>query len=1057
MSNAPARWCPRCQAARCALALLALAPALPVRAAPAAPSLHEYARRDAGPAAVAIWETAQGAWDLYPSTRSSSITECIPAIRTTVKSGYEACSLHLLPMRDEVYGRTSAAPNSVLLGCTEASHSLSLPEIPILGAIVVVIVGSAIYYRLRHPRPQPTTATRTAQAQTTTTTAPTLATRLRTWSSRPVMVRGAGQQPRELTAEQLAGGAIPGRRRRGPGSATASMRSTRSLPLYMKEPGEQEVVVFRAEAEIGADGSVRASMLLPPVAEGRERTLDADMDMRRTSVSSFAGPDTPLLDGLSEQQSPSATPSPQPPHQQPRMRPSLETMGGGSSEAEEPLMEGARAQEEREREQEEHERGPAPPYVEAVSRDSGVAFDSTEDGHASPATTSLPPAGPTPDQMKFLASVDSFKKFGVPYGPDAVAYAASVSRVDLAQPPPVFEEVVGEGAGAGASGGTHSRSTSGSGSESVVHDGMPVSSNEPDSGPSPQAAPASDETSPPADIEHAPPESEAQSSALESPTAPESSSPAAPAPAPLTAEDVKKILRSAVPPTSYKPKTPISPLSTASSRATFATAEESLHGPGSPDTVTEMGAKPAIVVMGEEDAVESAVTPTIAVGIGEKTIPHLVATDAADEHANASKDVPSSSGSTGPPQDTPPSGAEGSSHDTTKWPLAKDPLAPPDLLVDGDFRHNWRTVYVNLSLLTELAAYNLSFRRRPDRFPYTSDTYMNPQNLWTFACTKISIRRHCVRFCPSPNFETFTRLFHRTLNSAVHSISQSSIDVGRSGLYAGPGYTSFNMPSTTLPLVSHLQRPAVTKETLEYADLAIIDLSIARTSEGRAGLALQMREAMSTQGFFYVVNHGLTQAQNDRMFDIADVPFTQVGGDEKRLLLALGLELPEETFVEMHGFEDDNETADSGSVSILWSQPISALQILSPDGKWRWIRHVDNALVINAGDAIEFLSGGFYKATIHRVVQPPADQRGYARVGVFYFAKANDDIKLIPLFESPVLQRHGIRRLSPDDQAPTMGEWRKSRTKAYGVTKLETKVNGVEEEIFGNIVVKHYN
>lgn len=312
---------------------------------------------------------------------------------------------------------------------------------------------------------------------------------------------------------------------------------------------------------------------------------------------------------------------------------------------------------------------------------------------------------------------------------------------------------------------------------------------------------------------------------------------------------------------------------------------------------------------------------------------------------------------------------------------------------------------------------------------------------------------------------------------------------------------------------------------------------------------------MSTQGFFYVVNHGLTQAQNDRMFDIADVPFTQVGGDEKRLyacdfrktglyagykprqqwhisggvhdqieqynmnrdvtinehprairpllpeidafnrfchfevlfpilrLLALGLELPEETFVEMHGFEDDNETAvvfikyfprsddeevktrnvwlkghtDSGSVSILWSQPISALQILSPDGKWRWIRHVDNALVINAGDAIEFLSGGFYKATIHRVVQPPADQRGYARVGVFYFAKANDDIKLIPLFESPVLQRHGIRRLSPDDQAPTMGEWRKSRTKAYGVTKLETKVNGVEEEIFGNIVVKHYN
>ena len=40
---------------------------------------------------------------------------------------------------------------------------------------------------------------------------------------------------------------------------------------------------------------------------------------------------------------------------------------------------------------------------------------------------------------------------------------------------------------------------------------------------------------------------------------------------------------------------------------------------------------------------------------------------------------------------------------------------------------------------------------------------------------------------------------------------------------------------------------------------------------------------------------------------------------------------------------------------------------------------------------MEFLSGGYYKATIHRVVQPPVDQRGYERLGVFYFCKADDD------------------------------------------------------------------
>jgi len=185
----------------------------------------------------------------------------------------------------------------------------------------------------------------------------------------------------------------------------------------------------------------------------------------------------------------------------------------------------------------------------------------------------------------------------------------------------------------------------------------------------------------------------------------------------------------------------------------------------------------------------------------------------------------------------------------------------------------------------------------------------------------------------------------------------------------------------------------------------------------------------------------------------------------------------------MHGFEDDNETSlrfmkyyprsedeevitqnvwlkghtDIGSVSILWSQPISALQILSPDGKWRWIRHIDNALVINAGDVMEFLSGGFYQATIHRVIQPPADQRGCARVGVFYFAKANDDVKLVPFAESPVLQKHGIKRLCDDEVAPTMGQWRLSRTAAYGVTELQMKDNGIEEEVIENVVVKHYN
>lgn len=87
------------------------------------------------------------------------------------------------------------------------------------------------------------------------------------------------------------------------------------------------------------------------------------------------------------------------------------------------------------------------------------------------------------------------------------------------------------------------------------------------------------------------------------------------------------------------------------------------------------------------------------------------------------------------------------------------------------------------------------------------------------------------------------------------------------------------MPSLTLPSVPRYVPPPLTKEscmylfsfsitgyttvviTVEYADLAFIDFSKLGTPEGRAELATQVRDALSVQGFFYVINHGLTQAQ----------------------------------------------------------------------------------------------------------------------------------------------------------------------------------------------------
>ncbi|KAG0703540.1 Clavaminate synthase-like protein [Suillus ampliporus] len=364
------------------------------------------------------------------------------------------------------------------------------------------------------------------------------------------------------------------------------------------------------------------------------------------------------------------------------------------------------------------------------------------------------------------------------------------------------------------------------------------------------------------------------------------------------------------------------------------------------------------------------------------------------------------------------------------------------------------------------------------------------------------------------------------------------------------------MPNLTLPYVPHYVAAPPPQEILEYADLAIIDISKAVTEEGRAALAIEVREALLNHGFFYVVNHGYSQAQTARMFDIADVPFSAVPDDEKQSyiatrketgsiegysliqyvdvdgavrdqltqyctnrdvtkrrhpealhpllpeiqefskhnhfnvlnpilrLIARSLELPEDILVNMHDYDavaeitvrfikyyprtEEEETrtknvwlkghTDFGSITILWSQPVAALQIQTREGEWRWIRHMENALVVNAGDAMEFLTGGCYKGTIHRVVQPPVDQRNHTRLGVFYFAMPCDDVKLVPMDESPVLQRVGIQRRCDDSEAPTMEQWRKARTMAYGYSQLKSgKEKGIEEEIINGVLVKHYN
>ncbi|KAI0752491.1 Clavaminate synthase-like protein [Daedaleopsis nitida] len=385
---------------------------------------------------------------------------------------------------------------------------------------------------------------------------------------------------------------------------------------------------------------------------------------------------------------------------------------------------------------------------------------------------------------------------------------------------------------------------------------------------------------------------------------------------------------------------------------------------------------------------------------------------------------------------------------------------------------------------------------------------------------------------------------HRLVSFTLHSL--------------GSNTSLHSMPVPTPPFAAHHARPQTTTTDLKWAELPIIDISKARTGQGLAELVPAVRDAMHTNGFMYVINHGLNPQQNDRIFDIADIPFTDVPDAEKKdfeatpresgywkgyklrrffhidngvhdqiemysahhvvemqehpeaiqpflpemsafvktnidhvvdpilRILALGLELPEDALTNLHQFDgasgrswlrfqkyypytkEDGEKAgdvwlkghtDSTCLSVLWSQPISALQIKASNGEWRWVRHIENALIVNIGDGIEMLSGGFYKAAIHRVVQPPPDQRGLERLTVFFFVVADKDVKLAPLIQSPVLQRVGIARKCADEDAPTMAEWMHARLRTYGnAMPLAKNADGTEaEEMMRGIQAMYYN
>lgn len=202
------------------------------------------------------------------------------------------------------------------------------------------------------------------------------------------------------------------------------------------------------------------------------------------------------------------------------------------------------------------------------------------------------------------------------------------------------------------------------------------------------------------------------------------------------------------------------------------------------------------------------------------------------------------------------------------------------------------------------------------------------------------------------------------------------------------------------------------------------------------------------------------------------------------VLFAITLELPEDYFLTTHEYDqisdchlrymkyhkktpEDNAAIDNiwikghtdfGSLTLLFRQPIASLQVRTPDGQWKWVKPFPESITVNLADVLQFITNGFLKSSIHRVVAPPPDQADVDRHGVLYFVRPRNDLRLTPV-PSPAMERLGYDKLV-DEKAVglTAGAWVKARVKNNVEKYPDHKDKGkdADTEILGGVKATYY-
>ncbi|CAL8148315.1 unnamed protein product [Orchesella dallaii] len=109
------------------------------------------------------------------------------------------------------------------------------------------------------------------------------------------------------------------------------------------------------------------------------------------------------------------------------------------------------------------------------------------------------------------------------------------------------------------------------------------------------------------------------------------------------------------------------------------------------------------------------------------------------------------------------------------------------------------------------------------------------------------------------------------------------------------------------------------------------------------------------------------------------------------------------------------EHSDHGFITLLFQDDTGGLEVRDREGNWIAADPIHGSIVVNIGDLLEFWSGGYLRATKHRVLIPELEiQKRISRQSIVYFLHPDSQTTLSPLPSKLIKKYHFSSILSGD-------------------------------------------